>query len=530
MNTYGERVKVTIFGESHGPAIGVVLDGVPAGEAVDMDAVRIQMRRRAPGSSDLTTHRSETDDPLVMSGILNGVTTGAPISAIFRNKDQNSAAYHPEIPRPSHADYAATVRFGGHADLRGGGPFSGRLTACLVFAGAVCRQILERRGITITANAVRVGQATGRELNFDMKRAILDARSAGDSVGSELECVVTGVPAGVGGLLFGGMESRIAGMLYAIPGVKGVEFGRGFALAEMRGSEANDPIRLQNGRITMASNNAGGHQRRHHQRHAARRAHGPAADAVDRLRAAVGRPRDHGGNAAAYQRPARPVPCPARDPRHGGRARLLRARRHARQRRHDLRKEPIMDEHKTPEEIINDNAAPDAPETDAPEAPAPAEKKPMSVRARHALRRGVAGLLAAIVLLAVSGFGVFRIAHGAQEIAGTFDADPGTFVQHDIVFILNTFSDPNGGSAQYGVVPIGGKLVAFRFPARWNASVKTIADATTSVLSGQSYSVDSFIRRHRYGQDHAGCRLVRALRLVHGKPRLPAADRRDRRQ
>lgn len=121
MNTYGERVKVTIFGESHGPAIGVVLDGVPAGEAIDMDAVRIQMRRRAPGSSDLTTHRSETDDPLVMSGILNGVTTGAPISAIFRNKDQNSAAYHPEIPRPSHADYAATVRFGGHADLRGGG-------------------------------------------------------------------------------------------------------------------------------------------------------------------------------------------------------------------------------------------------------------------------------------------------------------------------------------------------------------------------------------------------------------------------
>ena len=199
MNTYGERVKVTIFGESHGPAIGVVLDGVPAGERIDMDAVRIQMRRRAPGSSDLTTHRSETDDPLVMSGILNGVTTGAPISAIFRNKDQNSAAYHPEIPRPSHADYAATVRFGGHADLRGGGPFSGRLTACLVFAGAVCRQILERRGITITANAVRVGQATGKELNFDMKRAILDARSAGDSVGSELECVVTGVPPRRGG-------------------------------------------------------------------------------------------------------------------------------------------------------------------------------------------------------------------------------------------------------------------------------------------------------------------------------------------
>ena len=141
-----------------------------------------------------------------------------------------------------------------------------------------------------------------------------------------------------------------------------------------------------------------------------------------------------------------------------------------------------------------DTAEAPAGEADAAEAPAPAEKKPMSVRARHALRRGVAGLLAAIVLLAVSGFGVFRIARGAQEISGTFDADPGTFVQHDIAFILNTFSDPNGGSAQYGVVPIGGKLVAFRFPARWNASVKTISDATTSVLSGQSYSVDSFIR------------------------------------
>lgn len=183
-----------------------------------------------------------------------------------------------------------------------------------------------------------------------------------------------------------------------------------------------------------------------------------------------------------------------------------------------------MDEHKTPEEMnteetVQPEAAveetvtgtpsaaeacaqpeevtagePAAGEADAAEVPAPAEKKPMSIRARHALRRGVAGLLAAIVLLAVSGFGVFRIARGAHEISGTFDADPGTFVQHDIVFILNTFSDPNGSSAQYGVVPIGGKLVAFRFPARWNASVKTISDATTSVLSGQSYSVDSFIR------------------------------------
>lgn len=169
-----------------------------------------------------------------------------------------------------------------------------------------------------------------------------------------------------------------------------------------------------------------------------------------------------------------------------------------------------MDENKTPAQQAPDTAAPEtanieattqpetapAPEvTAAPAAPeTPAQKAGHGTRWHHALWRGVAGLLAPIVLLAASGFGVFRLGRGAQEIAGTFDADPGTFVQHDIVFILNTFSDPNGGSAQYGVVPIGGKLVAFRFPARWNASVKTIADATNSVLQGQSYSVDSFIR------------------------------------
>ena len=284
MNTYGERVKVTIFGESHGPAIGVVLDGVPAGEAIDMDAVRIQMRRRAPGSSDLTTHRSETDDPLVMSGILNGVTTGAPISAIFRNKDQNSAAYHPEIPRPSHADYAATVRFGGHADLRGGGPFSGRLTACLVFAGAVCRQILERRGITIGAHAYAVGGA--KDTPFDpvnvskddlnalntrffavnfpkaeekMRAEIEAARLDADSIGGIIECAAVGVPAGIGSPMFGGIENVFASILYGIPAVKGVEFGAGFDVACMRGSENNDAFYCdENGLVRTKTNNAGG--------------------------------------------------------------------------------------------------------------------------------------------------------------------------------------------------------------------------------------------------------------------------------
>ncbi len=258
MNTYGTCLKVTIFGESHGPGIGAVVDGLPAGEEIDLEAVRVQMRRRAPGASDLTTHRSETDDPVILSGLYAGRTTGAPVAAVIQNRDARSSDYHPELARPSHADYTAAVKFHGSADLRGGGPFSGRLTACMVFAGALCRQVLERRGVTITANAVRVGRATGEELNFDMKREILDARAAGDSVGSVLECVVQGVPAGVGGLMFGGMESRIASILYAIPGVKGVEFGLGFALAEKRGSEANDPLRLENGRVVMETNHAGG--------------------------------------------------------------------------------------------------------------------------------------------------------------------------------------------------------------------------------------------------------------------------------
>ena len=258
MNTYGQLVRVTIFGESHGPGIGVVVDGLPAGEPIDMEAVRTQMRRRAPGGGDLTTPRKETDEPLILSGLYHNKTTGSPVTAIFKNSDTHSSDYHPEVLRPSHADYTAAVKFHGNMDLRGGGPFSGRLTACMVFAGALCRQILERRGVTIAADAVQVGKAKGSGLTFEMKREILEARAAGDSVGSVLECRVQGVPAGVGGLLYGGMESRIASALYAIPGVKGVEFGLGFGLAELRGSEANDPFRLEGGKIVCETNHAGG--------------------------------------------------------------------------------------------------------------------------------------------------------------------------------------------------------------------------------------------------------------------------------
>ena len=258
MNTYGECLKVTIFGESHGPGIGVVVDGLPAGERIDLEEVRVQMRRRAPGSTELGTPRKETDEPLILSGLYHNQTTGSPVAAVFQNSNTRSSDYQPEIPRPSHADYTAQVKFGGHMDLRGGGPFSGRLTACMVFAGALCRQILERRGIRLEANVVQVGKAKGKELSFEMKREILESRAAGDSVGSVLECVVTGVPAGVGGLMFGGMESRIASLLYAIPGVKGVEFGLGFGFAEKHGSEANDPFKMEKGKVTCLSNNAGG--------------------------------------------------------------------------------------------------------------------------------------------------------------------------------------------------------------------------------------------------------------------------------
>lgn len=260
MNVLGENLKLTIFGESHGEGIGMVLDGFPAGAEIDFDAVSAEMARRAPGQSELATLRSEPDVPEFLSGVMDGRTTGAPICVFIRNTDTRSADYHPEKPRPGHADLTAQIKFKGNADYRGGGPFSGRLTAAMVAAGALCRQELGRRGVGITSSVVSVGKAVRTDPDFDtaMRKEILDARAGGDSVGGIVECVATGVPAGIGGLMFGGMESRISAALYAIPAVKGVEFGAGFDIARMRGSEANDPIRLEGGRIVTETNNAGG--------------------------------------------------------------------------------------------------------------------------------------------------------------------------------------------------------------------------------------------------------------------------------
>ena len=260
MNTFGENLKLTIFGESHGEAVGMVLDGFPAGENVELELVKAELGRRAPGASELTTARTEADEPLFMSGITDGHTNGAPICAIIKNTDVKSSGYHPEKPRPGHADLTAQIKYRGFADFRGGGAFSGRLTAAMVLAGAVCGQALERRGVSVQAKILRVGSAecTQPDFDFALKKEILDARASGDSVGGVIECTAQGLPAGLGGLMFGGMESRIAAALYAIPGVKGVEFGAGFGIAAMRGSEANDPIRLEDGRLFTETNNSGG--------------------------------------------------------------------------------------------------------------------------------------------------------------------------------------------------------------------------------------------------------------------------------
>ncbi|MDD4808089.1 MULTISPECIES: chorismate synthase [Caproicibacterium] len=285
MSSWGERVKISIFGESHGPAIGCVLEGLPAGEAVDMDAVQQQMRRRAPGRDRTSTPRREADIPQVLSGLLNGVTTGAPLCAVIANTNTRSADYQNllEVPRPGHADYTAWVKYHGCNDVRGGGHFSGRLTAPLVFAGAVCRQILARRGILVGAHVWSIGQVHDTPFsnitapilkacgsaNFPvldpqkkdaMYCEIDTAHAAGDSVGGVVECACLGVPAGLGGEgMFGGIESLFSSILFGIPACKGVEFGAGFEAAALHGSENNDAFFYDaDGTVKTRTNNAGG--------------------------------------------------------------------------------------------------------------------------------------------------------------------------------------------------------------------------------------------------------------------------------
>jgi chorismate synthase len=253
-------MKYTIFGESHGPAIGVVLEGVPAGLELDIGQICAELARRAPGKTAAATARSEADQPEILSGVFQGRTTGAPLCAVIRNTDTRSSDYE-ELrykPRPSHADYAAFVKYRGNADWRGGGHFSGRLTAPLVFAGAVAKQILAAEGVTVSAVISELGGVKD-PTDEEAEKIILAAKADLDSVGGAVRCTITGVPAGCGGPDFGeNIEGELARAMFAIPAVKGVEFGAGFGFASMRGSLANDPFRVENGRVVTATNNSGG--------------------------------------------------------------------------------------------------------------------------------------------------------------------------------------------------------------------------------------------------------------------------------
>ena len=255
---YGKKIKLSIFGQSHSPAIGVSIDGLPAGVKLDMDELQAFLQRRSPGQNDLTTARIEDDVPEVLSGLVNGITCGAPLAIIIRNTDTRSSDYRElrDIPRPSHADYSAHIKFGGHQDVAGGGHFSGRLTAPLCVAGGICLQILRDSGVTINARILQIGKVRGTD--EEMKLEILAAKEQGDSVGGIIECEAVGLPVGLGDPIFDGIENRIAGVVFGIPGVKGIEFGSGFEGAGCRGSENNDSFYMDGETVKTRTNNCGG--------------------------------------------------------------------------------------------------------------------------------------------------------------------------------------------------------------------------------------------------------------------------------
>ncbi|HJB80149.1 MAG TPA: chorismate synthase [Candidatus Flavonifractor intestinigallinarum] len=271
-----------IFGESHGPAIGVVLEGVPAGLELDLEQVQKELDRRKPGQDPTATARKESDLLEVLSGVFEGKTTGAPLAMVIRNADQHSKDYESirYTPRPSHGDYAGFIKSRGAQDYRGGGHFSGRLTAPLVAAGAVAKQVLAGRGVQVGAHissiygicdaaledpaelkevAAKAFPVLNDGKGEEMRQAILEAKGEQDSVGGAIECAVTGLPAGLGAPDFGcNVEGIFAQYLFAVPAVKGIEFGAGVAFSLMRGSEANDPFAVEDGRVVTKTNHAGG--------------------------------------------------------------------------------------------------------------------------------------------------------------------------------------------------------------------------------------------------------------------------------
>ena len=281
----GDKIKLSIFGESHGEAIGCVIDGLPAGIKIDMNAVYKDMQRRAPGKDKTATPRLEKDIPHILSGTLDNVTTGAPLAMVIENTNTKSGDYSNlmTVPRPSHSDYPAYVKYGGNNDIRGGGHFSGRLTAPLVFAGSVAKQILSQMGVTIGAHIKQIGSVCDALLDLNktdkslldtlssstfslidetkeqaMRDEIEKARLSLDSVGGIIECFAVGLPVGLGGNMFDTVEGKLASILFGVPAVKGVEFGIGFGFADKRASEVNDQYEIKNGRVATLSNNNGG--------------------------------------------------------------------------------------------------------------------------------------------------------------------------------------------------------------------------------------------------------------------------------
>jgi len=263
--SYGKNIRLSIFGQSHSPAIGVTIYGPPAGFPIDFDALQAFMQRRMPGQGAHTTKRKEADIPEVLSGLVDGVTCGSPLTAVIRNTDVRSSDYQQlwDVPRPSHADYTSYIKYGAARDVRGGGSFSGRMTAALCVAGGICLQLLQREGIKITAGIVQIGGVT-EEAPFPaypskkMLAAIEEARQDGDSLGGVIETTATGVPAGIGSPMFGGVENRLSTAIFGIPAVKGIEFGNGFAAADIRGSDNNDAFYVDGDAIKTKTNNHGG--------------------------------------------------------------------------------------------------------------------------------------------------------------------------------------------------------------------------------------------------------------------------------
>lgn len=252
----GEKLTLSIFGTSHGTSIGMILDGLPPGIRIDEEALATFMTRRAPGQSNLSTARKEPDHPEFISGIKDGMTTGEQIKAIIYNTDVKSSDYSAlaRTPRPGHADYTAHVKYKGHEDSRGGGAFSGRMTAPLCIAGGICKQILESEGIAVSASIHDIHGNSSEPLS-----EIVKAQALRDSVGGTVICTVSGLAAGYGGPLFEGLEGRLSQAIFGIPAVKGIEFGAGFGAAEMYGSENNDEFYYDaEGNVRTRTNNCGG--------------------------------------------------------------------------------------------------------------------------------------------------------------------------------------------------------------------------------------------------------------------------------